>query len=280
MCFFGAVAGVVSLFFRPGLTASDPADQQGSKDPKLFTRMPGFHIYSFTELAFDRYEFAVAPDRKETVEGHHLLISYYANEGIKIPSGLQVIRNYLNAAKEIGGKQVYAFEDGGTEYAILQVVLKDSEVWAEVQAASNGMYNLHLVERQTMQQDVTADAAAMSSSIATTGKVAVYGIYFDTDKALVKAESEPALLEIARMLQADAGLKVYVVGHTDNIGGFDHNIRLSKERAASVVSALTKQHSIAASRLQAHGNGPTAPVAANDTEAGRAKNRRVELVKQ
>ena len=120
----------------------------------------------------------------------------------------------------------------------------------------------------------------MSGSINNTGRVAVYGIYFDTDKAEVKAGSEKALQEIVKMLQSDPGMKLYVVGHTDNVGAFDHNVRLSKDRAASVVGALTKQYGIAASRLIPYGDGPTAPVASNDSDSGRAKNRRVELVKQ
>lgn len=86
--------------------------------------------------------------------------------------------------------------------------------------------------------------------------------------------------EIAKLLKADAKLKLYVVGHTDNAGTFDYNLRLSKDRAAAVVTALTAKHGIAAARLLPFGAGPAAPVASNDAEAGRAKNRRVELVKQ
>ena len=263
-----------------GMAGADPNDQQGAKDPQIFTRMPGFYIYSFQELSFDRYEFAISPDKKEPVEGHHVMISYYANEGIKQPSGLQILRNYENAAKNIGGEKLYEFEDGGTQYATLKVVLKDSEIWVEISGADNGMYNLQLVEKQVMKQDVVADAVSMAGSINTTGKVALYGIYFDTDRAEVKPESESALREIVKLLQADAALKVYVVGHTDNAGAFDHNIKLSKDRAQSVVNVLVKQYGVAASRLLPYGDGPTAPLAANDSEAGRAKNRRVELVKQ
>jgi len=279
--YFSYLFVMVSLAFCSlAQAASDPADQPGAKDPKLFSRMPGFHIYNATELAFDRFEFFVAQDKKEAVEGYHHSVNYYANEGAQLPSGLQIVRNYVNAAKKIGGQQVYGFEDGGTEYVTLKVALKDSEVWVQVFGAGNGMYSVDLVEKKEMTQDVVADAVSMAGSLGATGKVAVYGIYFDTDKAEVKAESEPALKEIVKLLQADAALKLYVVGHTDNVGGFEHNIRLSKERATSVVNALTAKHGVAAARLLPYGDGPTAPVAANDTDGGRAKNRRVELVKQ
>lgn len=262
------------------LAAADPADKPGSKDHKLFTRMPGFHIYNATELAFDRVEFFVGPDKKEAMEGHYFNINYYANEGIQLPSGLQIVRNYVNAAKAIGGDQVFGFEDGGMEYSTIKVMLPEAEIWCQVIAAGNGMYSIQLIEKQAMKQEVVADAAAMSGSINNTGRVAVYGIYFDTDKAEIKAGSEKALQEIVKMLQSDPGMKLYVVGHTDNVGNFDHNVRLSKDRAASVVTALTKQYGITAWRLTPYGDGPTAPVASNDSDSGRAKNRRVELVKQ
>ncbi len=110
--------------------------------------------------------------------------------------------------------------------------------------------------------------------------MALYGIYFDTDKAELKPESEPTLVEISKLLKADAKLKLFVVGHTDNVGTFDHNLKLSQASAAAVVAALTKKHGVAAARLTPFGAGPTSPVASNAAEAGRAKNRRVELVAQ
>lgn len=264
----------------PAFAAGDPNDTKGSKDPGPFSRMPGFHIYRYEVREFDRHEFPAGPDKKELVEGHYTFVVYYANEGITQPSGMQITRNYVNAAKAIGGEEVYAFEDGGTEYVIVRVAKEDKEVWAEVSGANNGMYEVHVMEKQIMKQDVVADAAALAGSISETGRVVVHGIYFDTDKADLKPQSEPALAEIVRMLKSDAGLKVYVVGHTDNVGTFDHNIKLSKDRAAAVVNALVSKHGIAAARLTPFGDGPTAPVASNKDEGGRAKNRRVELVAQ
>lgn len=94
------------------------------------------------------------------------------------------------------------------------------------------MYNVQMVEKQLMKQDVVANADTLSGSIKDTGRVAVYGIYFDTNKADLKPASDPALAEIVKMLKADANLKVYVVGHTDNVGQFAHNVKLSQDRAA------------------------------------------------
>ncbi len=270
LCAFGCIFIATSTFAQ---------DCEGCKDPALFSRMPGFHIYNSTNLEFDRIEFWVSAGKKQAVEGRYFYYDYYANEGIKQPSGLQVARNYTNAVKAIGGTVVYEYEDGGTQCAVMKVVKDGKEVWSNVEAAGNGMYKLYIVEKQAMDQAVVADAKSLAGSINTTGKAAVYGIYFDTNKALIKPESEPAIAQIAKMLQADSALKIFVVGHTDNVGAFDYNVKLAQDRAASVIAALTKM-GIAAARMTPFGAGPTSPVASNKAEEGRAKNRRVELVAQ
>lgn len=188
--------------------AGDPADADGSKDPPIFNRMPGFHIYRSEEIDFDKYEFQVGTDKIQSVEGRRYLVIYYANEGIRLPSGFQITRNYANAVEAIGGQQVYGYEDGGHEIVVLKVDKNNAETWARVDGAGNGMYSVDIVEKQAMKQDVVASAAVIAGSINDTGKVAIYGIYFDTGKAIIKPESEPALKEIAKLLQADAKLKV------------------------------------------------------------------------
>jgi OOP family OmpA-OmpF porin len=138
---------------------------------------------------------------------------------------------------------------------------------------------LDVIEVKPMQVgQVQVDANAMAREIAANGRVALYGIYFDTGKADVKAESQPALAEIAKLMKQDASLKILVVGHTDNAGTFDYNLDLSRQRADSVVKSLVSQHGLAAARLKAWGVGYTAPIASNRAEEGKAKNRRVELV--
>lgn len=266
------------VFISGGFAASDLNDQEGSKDPELFTRMPGFYISTYKELDFNRFEFPTASGKTEKVEGHHLYIDYYANSGTKVPSGLQIVRNYANATKSLGGKTVYEYDDGGTYYTTLKVVKGNAEVWALVEGASNGMYKINIVEKQLMEQSVVANADSLAGSIRETGKAAVYGIYFDTGKADLKPESNDALGEVAKLLKANENLEVYVVGHTDNVGGFDSNVKLSQARAASVIVKLTTTYAIAGKRLTAFGAGPCAPVETNTTDRGRAKNRRVELV--
>ena len=140
---------------------------------------------------------------------------------------------------------------------------------------------LEFVEPKAMPAgQVTVDAKAMQGSLEAEGKVALYGIYFDTGKAEVKPESKAQLDEMAKLLQAQPALKAYVVGHTDNQGNLDANLQLSQQRAQAVVVALTGSYKIDAKRLQSRGVANLAPLAGNGNDAGRARNRRVELVLQ
>jgi len=140
---------------------------------------------------------------------------------------------------------------------------------------------LAIVESKPMETGlVKVDADALASEIDRTGHASIYGIYFDTDKAEVKPESEQALGEIARLLRQRPDLKLYVVGHTDSVGSLDYNKDLSIRRARAVVEVLTGKYGIPASRLRGEGVGPLVPVMANTSDGGRARNRRVELVKQ
>ncbi|MDO8177824.1 MAG: OmpA family protein, partial [Undibacterium sp.] len=125
---------------------------------------------------------------------------------------------------------------------------------------------------------VTVDAKAITDSLKRDGKIALYGILFDTGKATVKAESSATLEEMAKTLKSDASIKVFIVGHTDNQGTVESNVGLSQQRAQAVVDALSKRFGIATDRLQARGVANFSPVANNLDENGRAKNRRVEMV--
>jgi outer membrane protein OmpA-like peptidoglycan-associated protein len=144
----------------------------------------------------------------------------------------------------------------------------------------SGAYVL-VVEGKPMDKGlVTLDAGALDRDLLSTGKAVIYGIHFDFDKADIKPESKPQLDEIARLLSTQPKLKLRITGHTDNRGGADYNVQLSQRRAQAIVAALVGTYGISGDRLSAAGMGANAPVASNDNEDGRARNRRVELVKQ
>jgi OOP family OmpA-OmpF porin len=140
---------------------------------------------------------------------------------------------------------------------------------------------LDVLETKAMQQNLAfVSAEQIGGALGKDGRVALYGILFDFDKADIKPESDKQLAEMANLLKSSAGLKVFIVGHTDNKGALAYNTDLSQRRADSVAKALATRFGIAADRMVSKGVGPLSPLASNDTEDGQAKNRRVELVRQ
>ena len=141
------------------------------------------------------------------------------------------------------------------------------------------LYIIDIIEEMPVEDEfIFVNADIMRNELKENGKIALYGIYFDFDKDDVKPESEPTLKEIANLLKNNPQINLYVVGHTDMKGKFEYNVNLSKRRAAAVVKELTTNYGIKSSRLSPDGVGPLSPVATNETEDGRKKNRRVELV--
>ena len=166
---------------------------------------------------------------------------------------------------------------------------KTSGVLKFVAPPDNGSYDFRLnstdadgveITSVTFQVGGSLDSKAMAGAIARTGKLTLYGVQFDFNQATIKPESEPVLKEVAAVMQQDPLLKLRIEGHTDNVGKAPYNLDLSKKRAESVKTFLTTKHQIDAARLATDGFGDSRPIAKNDTEQGRAQNRRVELVKQ
>jgi OmpA-OmpF porin, OOP family len=138
-------------------------------------------------------------------------------------------------------------------------------------------HQVEIVEVSQMEKGLVK-TKAIRDGLAMQGRVVLDGIYFDSDKAAIKAESKPALDTIAQFLKDNPQLSVFIVGHTDGTGEFGHNTQLSKGRAAAVVAALVNDYKVAPQRLDAHGVGPLAPASTNNSDAGRTQNRRVEMV--
>jgi OmpA-OmpF porin, OOP family len=268
--------GAMWLMSATGVFAGQ--DLAGCKDHPLFpTRMPDYRLSDCKVEDFGMYEFSAMKGPKTPVEGKFTYIAYtYTGPRNNEPSGLAVVRNYENAIKKIGGTILQSDPQRWVNGKIIQ---DGREIWVQAEKG-NGKIWLRIVEKKEMEQFITADAAAFGNDIRATGHAAVYGINFDTGKSVIKPESAQAIGEIAKLLKADAGLKIHVVGHTDNIGDVAGNIKLSQDRAEAVLQALVRDHGIAAARLRSYGCGQFAPVASNDSEEGRTKNRRVELVKQ
>ncbi len=235
--------------------------------------MPDFWIAVYQESEYESHSFRDSGGIEIEVEGHYFHIEYRLNKGAQEPGRLMILKNYENALKRIGAKTW--IRKGKELFA--KVEKEGREVWIQVYALDS-LYRLTIVEREQMTQKVLVNPDALFGDISTTGHAVVYGIYFDLDSADIQPESEPNLKAIAEMLKANTSLKLYVVGHTDMTGGFDHNIGLSLKRAEAVVKVLVNEYGIAAGRLTAKGAGPLCPVGSNKGESGRKLNRRVELV--
>jgi OmpA-OmpF porin, OOP family len=266
------------LCLAVGAQAVEQKDVKGCQDHPLFTRMPSSWIHHCSEKEFDAHVFKLGKDKTERVEGRVWEIVYYPQADLKTkPSELQILRNFENAVAKLGGTVVATDNKSRDVFRLTQ---DGKEIWVDLWAEFTGKYGFTIVQKQAMKQDIVANAAVFANDIRATGHTAIYGIYFDSGKSDIKPESAQAIGEIAKLLKGDPTLKVFVVGHTDITGGVDSNLKLSQDRAQAVMQALIHTHGIDAARLKPFGNGPFAPVATNDTEEGRAKNRRVELVKQ
>ena len=249
-------------------------------------------------------------EKELPVEGKVTRITYYAPQGRSVT---EVFRNYeqelkakegetlftgtdqeelgydFGALPQFGVLEAQLFPYSHTDAAYGAYKIGDAYVAIYVAAFENGApkhpiekgqasVQVDIIEAKPMEKKmVTVSASEMEKQISDTGKVALYGIYFDFNKSDVKPESEPTIAEIVKLLQSKSDLKIQVTGHTDNVGSFEANKTLSQKRAEAVVAAVSAK-GIDAARMSAAGFSSGAPVASNATEEGRAKNRRVELV--
>ena len=260
-------------------------EEEGAKlaDTPYFTGMPNYRIYEADDKEFEAWNFYNGKTCV-TVEGRKFHRAYILKEGAKQASELQIVRNYANAIKSMGGTIIFdgndaasCAENAGYRMVIGKVAKGSDELWAEIAAWGEGdSYSITVIVKEAMRQDVTA--SALFEALNREGHVALY-INFDTGKATIRPDSQPVIDQVAEMMQTNPGLMLSVEGHTDSVGTPASNRTLSENRAKAVVAALAAK-GIDAKRLAAVGWGQDKPVADKQTEEGRAKTRRVELVKK
>ncbi|GLR87898.1 membrane protein [Bradyrhizobium iriomotense] len=300
---------VIPLLLAHGTTtaSAQTRDVAGARDYPGIGRFGGSVITGYVAKDFDATRMQAAafkdgqPTNARRLEGRIIRIAYRTNPG---PSILEVSRNFETQLAKAGFETLLACDtdacggipftesidtlpvpqmwvdgfnyryyagrksDGGREtYASIIVSQNNQEIFAQLTVAELGALENKMV-----------DAAAMAKGLGETGHIALYGIYFDTDKAVLKPESRPTLEQIAKLLSSQPQLNVFIVGHTDSQGAYEYNLDLSKRRAEAVAAELVKSYRIAQARLRTAGVGLLAPVGSNATDAGRSLNRRVELV--
>lgn len=248
----------------------------------MFTRMPNFHINECTVKEFDSFMFPIQNStaencKKQNVEGKFYYINYQLDEGKQEPSALQIFRNFENALIKIKATIVAKFVENMNSSSFItgKVTQGNMETWVFVTATGYD-YQVTIVEKQLMEQAI--QASEMLEALNKNGFIAL-NILFDTGKSTIKSESQPIIDQIYELLKTNTALKVSVEGHTDNVGTSESNKTLSETRAKAVVDAMITK-GIDKSRMVSKGWGQDKPVADNRTDEGRAKNRRVEIVKQ
>ncbi len=257
--------------------ASWAADARGCKDHPLFTRMAGYQINA-CEKKFEQMVVRMDEDpdaaRNLRPEGDRTLLKYEFDESKGTPpSFLQVLRNYQNAAKAKGGAVLVEHP----RYTALKFTPEGRTVYAAVEVFNEGRnVELTVLEQKAMVQEVSANL--MWDALQKDGFVTL-PVLFDTGKASIKPESARLVQQIADVLKKQPTLKVSIEGHTDNQGNAAANKTLSQQRAKAVVDAVAAL-GVPPARMTAVGWGPEKPVADNRSEEGRARNRRVEMVKQ
>ena len=279
----------------------------GARDFPGVGRFAGSMITGYQMKDFDAAQMQAAgfkdgqPADARRLEGKITRIAYRTNPG---PSILEVLRNFETQLTKIGFEKLLACDTdacGGIPFVEAIDALPVPQMWvdgfkyryyagrrteggretyASVVVSENNreIYAQLTVAETRAIENKMVDAAAMSKGLRETGRIALYGIYFDTDRAVLKPESRATLDQIAKLLAGEAQLNVFIVGHTDSQGPYAYNLDLSRRRAEAIAEELVKSYRIGAPRLRTAGVAHLAPVGSNGNEAGRALNRRVELV--
>jgi outer membrane protein OmpA-like peptidoglycan-associated protein len=291
----------------PTSAGAQNRDVAGSRDFAGIGRFAGSNITGYQVKDFDAARMQAAPFKDgqpadaRRLEGRITRIAYRTNPG---PSILEVSRNFEAQLAKAGFETLLACDTdacGGIPFTEAIDALPVPQMWldgfnyhyfagrkaeggretfASVVVSENNreIYAQLTVAELGAIENKMVDAAAMAKGLGETGHIALYGIYFDTDKAVLKPESRPTLEQIAKLFAGQPQLNVFIVGHTDSQGAYDYNLDLSRRRAEAVAAELVKNFRIAQARLRTAGVGMLAPVGSNGTDAGRALNRRVELV--
>ncbi|MGE5646769.1 MAG: OmpA family protein [Acidobacteriota bacterium] len=254
----------------PVLAQKPPQDRKGCVDSKVLSRLPGCIINSCRASEYDATEIQVSKTEKKNIEGAFEEISYTCPA---TASRIQIARNAEAALKTAGF--AIPWQADGSNWA--GVTGHKEAQWVYV-ITRNSSYMMRTLKEKALDVTMEANAAGWAQQIEQTGRASIYGITFDTAKATIKPDSEKVLMEMMALFQKNPTWRFAVAGHTDNVGAKQANLLLSRQRAEAVAAWL-KAHGVNGDRLLPGGFGDLAPVADNATEDGRAKNRRVDLIK-
>ncbi|HOX42047.1 MAG TPA: OmpA family protein [Myxococcota bacterium] len=266
-------------FVLAALLAHGPAraqeDAAGAKEHALLSRLEGFYIAE-QESGQGEEKFYTARNRTEAVEGQRTATEYRPRDNAPRRSPTTILQEQVEAFRLLGAQVLHQGDTVRDDlYASMKLTRAGKEIWASVLPGDEG-YRLVIVERVLVKPEITADE--IRSALNAEGFTAV-PLKFVPGKPVLHARSHEVVAQIAAMLKTDTDLKLSIEGHTDNRGNPKALKALSENRAKTVLQALTRV-GIDPKRLKAVGWGSEKPVADNRTPAGRARNERIELVRQ
>ncbi len=306
--FLRGVAKAAAMAAGLALLAGPAVAENGADHPEV-ARFPGARISNYDFKEYEEFQLILAKPQSAPGSGYTAAklmplegkVTYIHYEVPKSASPLQVFRNYQSSLRRSGFTELFTCDRPCTSANLgeFRDLMKARKLYLNysndnqyLAAQRNNTYVslwvndggawLFVVEKEKLNDGLMAvtGESPIAKALGADGKVDLYGFQFDTGKAVLRDGSKPTLQELGKVLQDNPDLGVEVVGHTDDVGGAESNLRLSEARAAAVADALSRQYGIAAQRLKTRGVGQTVPLAANTTEAGRAQNRRVEIIAQ
>ncbi|HPR64255.1 MAG TPA: OmpA family protein [Thermoanaerobaculia bacterium] len=238
------------------------------------------HYADFDEYSFRIVDSDTGKEVKIPVRGKYwqLLYTLYTpdNKWDKSHSVVELKENYKAAALEKGGEVRL---DRGNDLIFTLPGEDGRRTWVHLWVTNGAQQNLRIIEESGFKKSLTFGSVEMKEALDVDGHVSLNDIFFDVDKATLKVESTKQLQDVVTLMKTNPELVLEVQGHTDDQGSTDYNLTLSQKRAEAVVSYL-KLFGIDQERLTPKGYGESRPVMPNASEEGRARNRRVELVKE
>jgi OOP family OmpA-OmpF porin len=265
-------------FFLTFTTFSQTDKENCTEHPLIPTRIPDYFIGNCDANDFSSHT-VLTPQGEKVIEGKKTVLEYFLKEGGKGVSETYVRKNYMDAIRKLGAKIEH--EQFGRGVGIIKQA-DGTTYWVDVTGyvgdgtpEQTGHYYLVIVEIAAMEQVITAKG--LGDDLKQTGRAVLY-IQFDTGKSTIKPESAKVIEQMAAYLNANQSTTIYIVGHTDNEGSLEMNLKLAEDRANAVVTVLITRHKVAENQLIAKGVGPLSPIASNLTDAGKKLNRRVEMV--
>lgn len=256
------------------LAQAPQPDAKGCQDSAVLSRLNGCFIARCTLNDYNVHAMPIGkPNKVQNVEGAYEKIDFRCPAGT---SSVQTYRNAENALKAKGYQILFVNNYGNNSR--FTFTARQGAQWITFYSDRLDYQVITVKEKQLEQQMQANTAAGWGEQINQTGRATIYGINFDTGKAIIRPDSEAVLKELLGLLQKQPDWSLMVAGHTDNVGTDAVNVPLSQQRAEAVVAWLSAK-GVERWRLVPAGFGPKKPIADNGTEDGRAKNRRVDLVK-